>query len=201
METSNLLFSMQEFLNPNFISEIDYEINMDIFNEIKNTNDDIYIICSKNNKKVYDLIIKKIEDKLYKIGLNIKKYFFISETFYNQDLDDIKSKKIKLLLESSIGNKINNDLFDDIEVESYDQIFYYDEDIDMEISKYLNDFLKKYIDNSRDTIKERIINLLNDDNKIIFLNYVSPNKLNRIQSIKVKLKYNKLIKKFENFRY
>jgi hypothetical protein len=192
---------MQEFLNPNFISEIDYEINMDIFNEIKNTNDDIYIICSKNNKKVYDLIIKKIEDKLYKIGLNIKKYFFISETFYNQDLDDIKSKKIKLLLESSIGNKINNDLFDDIEVESYDQIFYYDEDIDMEISKYLNDFLKKYIDNSRDTIKERIINLLNDDNKIIFLNYVSPNKLNRIQSIKVKLKYNKLIKKFENFRY
>ena len=50
---ANLGFSMQEFMNSEVIKDIDYEINLDLFNGIKNTPDHIYFICSKNNKRKY----------------------------------------------------------------------------------------------------------------------------------------------------
>ena len=102
---ANLGFSMQEFMNSEVIKDIDYEINLDLFNGIKNTPDHIYFICSKNNKRNYELIIKKIEEKLHELGLEVKDYYFISETFYNRNQDDITFKKVKLLIQHTVGFK------------------------------------------------------------------------------------------------
>ena len=80
IDITNLSFSLNEFLNSEVIGDLEYDINYDLFNNIKNTPDHIYLIASKNNKKNYERIIKKIENKLYEIGLKIEKIYYISDT-------------------------------------------------------------------------------------------------------------------------
>ena len=199
-DLSNLGFSMQEFSNSEIIKELDYEINMDLFHNIKNTTDHIYIICSKNNKKNYEIIIDKIEDKLYKLGLEIKDYYFISETFYNRDLDEILYKKIRIILQHLVGYKTEGDKFIDNEIERYDEVHYYDTDLQNTNLK-VNDFLKTILDNTDDSLKKSIISEINSIQKFVYINWVSPNKVNRIQSKKTLLEYSKLIRTFESFKY
>jgi len=127
-DISNLSFSMQEFLNKEVIENIDYDINLQNIIHLKNTNDDIYFICSKNNKINYETIIKKIEDKLKENGLIIKNYYFISETFFNRNEDDIAYKKVKLLIQHLIGFKTNVDKFIDEPIDKYDEVRFYDDD-------------------------------------------------------------------------
>lgn len=90
---SRLAFSMQEFMNKEIIENNDFTIHLENIRHLKNTSGDIYIICSKNTKNNYELIISKLEDKLKEIGLVVKNYYYISETFYNRDEDDINNKK------------------------------------------------------------------------------------------------------------
>ncbi len=104
VDISNLAISMQEFINNEIIHKLDFKLNMDIIQLIKNTNDDIYIICSKNSKNAYDHLIKKMESKLRENGISVKQYYFISETFFNRKLDyyynislDIRQMIINLL--------------------------------------------------------------------------------------------------------
>ncbi len=199
-DLSNLGFSMQEFSNSELIKDLDYNLNLDLFTNIKNTTDHIYIICSKNNKKNYEIIIKKIEDKLYKLGLEIKSYYFISETFYNRNLDDILYKKIRIILQHLVGYKTEGDKFIDSEIDGYDEVFYYDSDLH-NTNIPVNDFLKSILDNTEDSLKRSIISEINSVQKFAYMNWVSPNKVNRIQSKKILLEYNKLIRTFESFRY
>ena len=47
VDISNLAISMQEFLNKDLVENVPFELKLDLFNNIINTNDDIFIICSK----------------------------------------------------------------------------------------------------------------------------------------------------------
>jgi len=201
IDITDLTFSMQEFMNSDIIETLDYDINIDNLIHLKNKNDDIYFICSKNNKKNYDKIIKKIENKLEEVGLFIKKYYFISDTFYNRDLDDISHKKIRLLLQHSIGMKTDGDKFVDDELQSYDDIYFYDDDQNtISLGIKCNNLLQLIIDNSDSDIKSEIIDLLKSENKNIYFNFVSTNKVKRFSTTKVVIKYN-MIKTFENFNW
>ena len=202
VDIGNLGFSMQEFMNPEVIKDLDYEINLDLFNSIKNTTDHIYFICSKNNKRNYELIIKKIEEKLYELGLEVKNYYFISETFYNRNLDDITFKKVKLLIQHTVGFKTNDDKFIDEELENYDEVHYYDEDLEATtLATTSNDFLKVLLDNTDESLKKEIQVSLKSEDNYIFINYVSPNKVNRVQTKKVLLQVSNVIKTFEGFNW
>ncbi len=201
-DLSNLGFSMQEFSNSEIIKDLNYEINLDLFNHIKNTTDHIYIICSKNNKKNYELIIGKIEDKLHDLGLEIKNYYFISETFYNRNQDDITFKKVRILLQHLVGYKTEGDKFIDEEIENYDDIYYYDDDIDsVNLSTTLNDFFKVVLDNTDKTVSDEITKKLKDEENHLYVNYVSPNVVNRLQTKKVLLQVPNIIKTFESFNW
>ena len=196
IDISNLGFSMQEFMNSEVIKDLDYDINLDLFNSIKNTPDHIYFICSKNNKRNYELIIKKIEEKLHKLGLEVKNYYFISETFYNRNLDDITFKKVKLLIQHTVGFKTEGDKFINEEIEDYD------EDLEATtLATTSNDFLKILLDNTEDSLKKQIQDSLKDFDNYIFIKYVSPNKVNRVQTKKVLLQVSNVIKTFEGFNW
>lgn len=202
LSISNLGFSMQEFMNSEVIKDLDYEINLDLFNSIKNTPDHIYFICSKNNKKNYELIIEKIEKKLKELGLEVKHYYFVSETFYNRNLDDITFKKVKLLIQHTVGFKTEGDKFIDEEIENYDEVHYYDEDLEATtLAITSNDFLKVLLDNTDESLKKQIQDSLKSEDNYILINYVSPNKVNRIQTKKVLLQVSNVIKTFESFNW
>ena len=199
VDITNLGFSLQEFNNSEVIGDLNYDLNLDLFTPIKNTVDHIYFICSKNNKRNYELIIKKIEDKLHDIGLEVKDIYYISETFMNRDEDDILFKKMRLLLQHSLGYKTEGDKFISSDIDEYDSILYYDDDIH-NIDIQINDFLKYLLDNTEETLRKSISSKLKSDKRVC-INYVSPNKVNRIQSKDILLNYGKIIKTFEGFKW
>lgn len=199
---SNLGFSMQEFMNKELIESTDYDIDINNVLHLKNTDDHIYIICSRNTKRNYELIIKKIEDKLKDNGLVIKDFYFISETFYNRDDDDITHKKVRLLLQHLVGYKTRGDKFIAEEVEKYNQVYYYDdEESSIKMAIDSNKLLMFLISNSENTIKSLIKEKINSEDNILYVNQVTGNKLNRFITTEVVLEYSNLIKLFESFNY
>ena len=199
LNITDLSFSMQEFMNPDIIKDLDIKIIKEHLVYLKNSPDDIYIICSKNTKLNIQPTIKKLEEYLMELGLSVKNYYFISETFYNRNEDKIAHKKIKVLLQHLIGLKTNNDQFTDEEVTQYDEVFFYEDDIStIKLTKISNDILKFLFDNSTDEIKEKINECLNKD-LILNLNEVTYNKVNPFKVNKIKLTINKVFKTFESF--
>lgn len=201
VDFSNLGFSMQEFMNKEVIDNVDYNLNMSNILHLKNTDDHIYIICSKNSKKNYDTIITKIEKKLEDNGLKIKKYYFISETFFNRNDDDISYKKVRLILQHLVGFKTEEDKFTDEELESYDEIFFYDDEYSTNLAKSSNLLIKKLIDNTSQELKERIKNLLKEKEHILTINLATNNLVNKFIKTRLIVDYSNLIKTFEGFKF
>jgi hypothetical protein len=99
-----------------------------------------------------------------------------------------------------LGFKTENNKFIDDSITEYDKINYYDNELE-NINLPINDFLKTIIENSDEYLKNKIINKINSVEKTVYTNWVSPNKVNRIQQKKNILSYSKLIKTFESFKY
>lgn len=199
---SNLIFSMQEFMNKELIENLEYTLNLDNILHLKNTDDDIYFICSRNNKKNYELMISKIEDKLKENGLIIKNYYFISETFYNRNEDQISHKKIRLLLQHLVGLKTDGDKFTDEEIERYDEVYFYDdEECAIKLAIDSNKLLTFLLSNTDPNLKDRIKSELKEEERLLFVNYVTGNRVNRFITTKVKIEFSNLIKAFESFKW
>jgi len=200
LNISKLAFSMQEFMNKDIIENNDFTIHLENIRHLKNTSGDIYIICSKNTKNNYELIISKLEEKLKEIGLVVKSYYYISETFYNRDEDDINNKKIRLLIQHLIGMKTEGDKFTHTEITKYDVINFYDDEARViELAKNANNVLQFLIENSEDLVKDRVKEVLKQDVCELVINQVTFNKVNLFVSSKVVLQYQNVIKKFESF--
>ena len=198
---TDLSFSMREFLDEDLIDTMNYDINIDNILHLKNTTDSIYFICSENTKENYEKFIKKIEKKLEDNGLLVKKYYFISETFYSRNTDEIAYKKVRLLLQHLIGLKTEGDNFIDEELDCYDLINFYDTDeVSIKLAIDVNDLLQLLISNSPKELKENIKLALKDDKDLI-VNRVTPNKVNKFSTTKVKIEYHNLIKTFEKFNW
>ena len=189
-DISNLGISMQEFLNPDVIDNIDFKLDLSLFNPIINTNDDIYIICSKNKKSNFEKQISKLEEKLEEIGLKVKKYYYISETFYNKDEDRIAYLKSKLLIQHLLGLKTDGDIFTNEEIDNYNQITFYDDDLkSIQMSRYINIVLEKLLIKTDNNIKIIVKDKIkNDDNFLLVKEY------------NVQLEYSNIIKSFEGFK-
>lgn len=197
----NIGISMQEFLNKDIIDNIDFKINLNNITHLKNKTDDIYIICSKQNKKNYETVLNKLEEKLKEEGLKIKNFYYISETFYNQNDDDIRYNKIKLLLQHLVGYRTFINKFTDEEITRYDTVHLYDNQYDTikivdEANQVLKSILKKTDDGLKSVIKEDI----SEYKPALIVNQITDNDLNKKITKKVIIDYSNLIKTFESFK-
>lgn len=202
VDISNIAFSLQEFMNKELIENLEYDINIENILHLKNTDDDIYFICSRNNKSNYELMISKIEDKLKDNGLFIKKFYYISETFYNRKSDDISHKKVRLLLQHLIGLKTDGDKFTDEKLIQYSEIFFYDdEDNVIKLAKEANKVLTILLSNTDKSLKDIIKEDLKSSLKTLFVNHITGNKVNKLLTTKVDIQFSNLITVFEAFKY
>ena len=200
IDFSNLAISLQEFMNKSMIEEMDFKINKDLILELKNNVDDIYVICSKQTKRTYESIIEKIKEEFEKNGLKIKTFYPISENFMNQNDDDIKFKKMRLLLQHLVGYKTEGDKFKDHEITRYDQIHFYDNYLEtLKITKEMNNLLEYLLsrtdDGLRSVVKEDVIEL----KPVLWAHKINENEMNKRTSEKVILNISKIVKTFENF--
>lgn len=201
VDLSRLAISMQEFLNKELITNLDFKLNMDVILPIKNTDDDIYIICSRNSKRNYEGIIEKLEDKLKENGLVVKNYYFISETFYNRNSDETSYKKIRLLLQHLVGYKTDGNKFIDEELERYNEIQYYDDDIEsMSLIAQSNKIFQMFLSKTDSVVKSKIKDSIKSGENIIVANQLTSNTRNKFITNKVTIEYSNLIKAFESFK-
>ena len=201
VDLSRLAISMQEFLNKELITNLDFKLNMDVILPIKNTDDDIYIICSRNSKRNYEGIIEKLEDKLKENGLVVKNYYFISETFYNRNSDETSYKKIRLLLQHLVGYKTDGNKFIDEELERYNEIQYYDDDIEsMSLIGQSNKIFQMFLSKTDSVVKSKIKDSIKSGENIIVTNQLTSNTRNKFITNKVTIEYSNLIKAFESFK-
>lgn len=199
-DISNLSFSMQEFMNKELIENLDYNINIENIIHLKNTDDDIYVICSKNSQKNHELMISKIEEKLKENGLQIKKYYHISETFYNRSEDDIAHKKVRLLLQHIIGYKTEGDKFIDEKVTEYQEVFYYeDEETSIKMANDCNKLFMILLSNTESTLKDIIKQEIKNPH-YLFVNKITFNRVNKFITNKILIEFSNLIKAFESFK-
>jgi len=200
VDFANLGISLQEFMNKDLIEKMDYQINEEIISELKNNVDDIYVICSNQTKKAYETIIEKIKEEFYKNGLKIKTFYPISENFMNQNDDDIKFKKMRLLLQHLVGYKTDGDKFKDDEITRYDQIHFYDNYSEtLKITKEMNNLLEFILSRTEDGLRSVIKEDVNDFKPNLWVHKENENKLNKRSSDKVILNISKIVKTFENF--
>jgi len=200
-EFSNLAISLQEFLNKDIIDEMEFELNLDIINQLKNKNDDIYIICSKQTKRNYQSIIDKLESKLKEEGLLIKNFYFISDNITNIDNDELNFKKMRLILQHLVGYKTDGNKFKDEEITRYDQISFYDNNYDtLKFSDDINGFLEAILSNTDKGLKEVIKEDIFDFKPILLVNKINDNQYNKTETKKVVLSMSTLVKTFESFR-
>ena len=197
---SDLAISLQEFMNKSIIENLEFEINTGLLDTLKNSLDDIYVICSKQTKMSHESLINKMKEKLKKEGLEIKNFYFISETFYNQKTDDINHKKIRLLIQHLVGYKTEGDKFIDEQITRYDRIEFYDDNLDtLMLSKEVNHFLNVIWRKTEPGLAAVIKEDISDYKPQLTINMVSDNQVNRIKSEKVTLALSNLIKTFESF--
>lgn len=201
VDITDLVFSMQEFMNSSVMENIDYEILTNHFSHLKNKTDDIYVICSKNNKKNYEVIISKLEKELEKLGLFIKNYYYLSETFYNRDTDYISHKKVRLLLQHLVGYKTDDNKFINEEIDKYDRLYFYDDEpsvLYLAISS--NDIFHFLLKETDDNLKSSIRSLITNNEHVLVVNSITNNKINPIESKEVILEFSHIVKTFESFR-
>ena len=200
-DISNLGISMQEFLNPDVIENIKFDVDISLFRPIINTNDDIYIICSKNTKSNFEKQISKLEEKLEEIGLKVKKYYYISETFYNKDEDRIAYLKSKLLIQHLLGLKTDGDIFTNEEIDNYNQITFYDDDLkSIQMSRYINIVLEKLLLKTDNNIKIIVKDKIKNDDNFLLIKEYTHNKSFRFKEYNAQLEYSNIIKSFEGFK-
>ena len=200
-DISNLGISMQEFLNPDVIENIKFDVDISLFRPIINTNDDIYIICSKNKKSNFEKQISKLEEKLEEIGLKVKKYYYISETFYNKDEDRIAYLKSKLLIQHLLGLKTDGDIFTNEEIDNYNQITFYDDDLkSIQMSRYINIVLEKLLLKTDNNIKIIVKDKIKNDDNFLLIKEYTHNKSFRFKEYNAQLEYSNIIKSFEGFK-
>jgi hypothetical protein len=199
-DISNLAISLQEYLNKDVTDNISFEIDMSIFNSIINTNDDIYIICSKNTKKNYEKAINKLEDKMKEIGLQIKNFYYISETFFNRNDDDISHLKVKLILQHLIGLKTESDKITNEEITNYKQISFYDDNKSaIELAKRINNVLESLLVKTDKEIKLKIKDEIKNGENVLVVKEYTHNKSKKFLETIVELEYSNVIKNFENY--
>lgn len=202
IDISSLAISMQEYLNSDIIKDVEYELNMDIFKNIINTKDDIYIFCSKNTKSNYSNQILLLNNKLSDMGLVIKNYYSLSETFMNTNSDDISYLKVKILVQHLLGLKTLDGVFIDHVIDRYDEILYYDDSISsIELSKKSNFVLQNLLTKTDNSIKLKIKDIIKQNDIILYINEYTYNRINKFKQTIVRIEFTNLIKKFENFNF
>ena len=193
---------MQEFMNKEVVNNVPFEIDMDIFKSMVNKNDDIYIICSKNTKRNSEKQIDKLEQKMSEIGLKVKNYYYVSETFYNKNDDEISHRKSKLVLQHLIGLKSDGNKFIDEEVEKYTEISFWDDNKkSIQFCIDINSLLESMSIGSENGVRMKIKDEVSNNDKLLIIKEWTHNKSNKWKEYQIEISLSNIIKNFENFKY
>jgi hypothetical protein len=146
-------------------------------------------------------MIEKLESQLKEEGILIKNFYYISESFYNYSKDEVKFKKERLLLQHLVGYKTEGNKFIDDEISRYDEVYFYDNSFDtLKVIDDINPLFQMVLQNTdrglSDVIKEDVV----EYKPYLIVTKVNSNTYNKMETKRVLLSPDILIKTFESFR-
>jgi len=198
-DIGNLGFSMQEFLDKEIIDSLQFNILSENISHIKNKLDDIYVISSNVVKSKYQKVMRKLDEKMSDMGLNIKEYYLISETYNNQNEDENIFTKGNIILKHLIGLNIKDSQFINEECDKYDNVSYYDSDnYVISCLGSLQSQFEHLFHSSEDSVRDLILERFNNNLKFN-LNVVTTNELNKFIKNEFLLSKPKRLMMFESF--
>jgi len=198
---SNLAISLQEFLDGDIVNGLNWKFNLEPILNRKNDVCDFYIICSKQTKETFQKIISELEKELLSQGIKIKNFYFINENFTNQDSDEQQYKKIKLILQHSVGYKSDKNKFTNIEITKYDVIHFHDSEFpNMNILNLIDNIFVSLISNTDEGIRSVIRDDLNFRNSLIYYHQLTSNLMNPLKTFKYEINSKSKVRKFESFK-
>jgi hypothetical protein len=201
MTMDDMAISLQEFLNEDLIEEQDFTINYDVISGLKNKTEDIYLLCSNNTKTYFGKIVDKLLEKLKEEGIYIKDTYYINETFFNSETDEIMYKKATICLEHLVGYKVNNNKFIDEKVENYSKLYYYDNDLEtLKLVNQSNSILKFLVNNTKIGLKDVVKEDIKENKSTFIVNKITSNKFNRFITEDVLITLSNILT-FESFKW
>ena len=140
-------------------------------------------------------------EKLKWEGIDIKKFYYINETFYNVNTDEIVFKKALINLQHLVGYEIQKEKFVDKEITKYSKLNFYDNDFDtLKMIDEINSYLRFIMSKSDVGIKQVVKEGLDYDKPEFIVNKITGNKYNNLITKSVKINSSYLMK-FENFKW
>jgi hypothetical protein len=201
IDISNLAISMQEFLNPEIIKNMDPKMDTWILNSLVNQDVHIYMFCSKNTKRNLEWGVNKLEDKMREMGLVVHGWYYLTETFSGGDSEEVAFNKIKTVLQHMVGLKTDGDKFTNEEIQNYDELVLWDDSSEViSLGKDINKVLEGLLINTEDGLKSKIKGEIKEGENLLILKEWTHNLTNRFNQFEIELVYTNLIRSFENFQ-
>ena len=146
--------------------------------------------------------IEKLEDQITKMGISVKNWYYLTETFSNRDDDRVSLNKIKIVLQHMIGLKTNDMKFVDEEIQNYDECIVWDDSQRViNLGKDINKVLENILLNTDESLKLKIKDEIREGNNMLILKEWTHNTSNKFNQFEVELEYSNLIRSFENFKF
>ncbi len=181
LNLSELAISLREFIDEEYINQAEVEYDLRVISKLKNSLDDVYIICPRETKKTHQVVIDGLESKLAEFGVNVKMFYHISETFYDQTSDGIEYKKMRLFVQHLLGYKTKDDVIIDEEITRYDALTYYGNDkTTLSYADKINQVTRVCVNKSEEAMKSVVKEDLLEYKPIFNVNFITDNQYNKV---------------------
>lgn len=202
--------SFIEKVDPQYYKELIFHKD-NIRHLIEKDGYDIGILSGRFSEESDKNILTSLKKEFDNLGLQINKFYYVSDYYHNRLNDDISYKKANILLEHMVGFHLKNDHFVPLKQDLYKEIYFYDDEYqNIHVANNIQDIFEEYLRNTDDEVYNRIMKVIDDNKPILHTNLVTNNALNRFKTNDVELKKpkkfpikveegNKFYNKFNNF--
>jgi hypothetical protein len=198
--------SKRELFDPNYIKKINF--NLKNILHLKDKKVDIGILTGRMNQENEQEYLNLLREKLKQLNLNLTKIYYVGEFLHNSS-DKRAFEKMKVLLEHLIGVKILGDKFVPIKQDWYENVYFYDDEVqNIYSANNIQEYFENYMKNTDDETFKYIIERIKNNDLTLITNLISGNEMNMFETkkiiitepVKYPIKVESLeIKKFKEF--
>lgn len=208
LELKDIGLSFIEYTNPDYYKKIHFFIE-NIRHLIGKENIDIGILSARHDVDNDNIVLKSLKNELENIGLEIHKFYYVSDFFENRNTNKVNCDKTKILLEHLTGYHIEDNYFLPIKQNFYQKVHFYDDELqNINMSNNIQSYLDEYLRHTDDEIFNKIKNRIIEKKPILYTHLITNNKLNRFKTTKILIRQpldfsvkveEKITYKFEDF--
>lgn len=187
IKSDQLGISLIEKINPEYYKKLTF-YKENIRHLINQTGVDIGILSGRYSEENDQKLLTLLKTEFDNIGLEINKFYYVSDYFQVKNNDKLNFKKLNILLEHLVGFKIVDDHFVPIKQDLYKEVYFYDDEFqNINVANGIQDIFEEYLRNTDDEVYKRIIFRIKELKPTLYTNLVSNNSMNRFKTNKVVL--------------